>query len=368
MTHAIFAERVGRGSGHGLAAMLTGVLVLLAAVLTGALGGCSRGSEPGTAQAGGSVSGGGTRAAGNTPMRVVATIAMIGDVAREVGGERASVTNLMGEGVDPHLYKASPGDVRLMSEADLILYNGLHLEGRLADVIVRMAGRTMVVQATDGIPEEKLRQPKEFEGHFDPHAWFDASLWQYVNVRVRDAMIAKDPAGKESFTANAAAYAKVLEALHEYAKSTLATISAEKRVMVTAHDAFGYFGAAYGLEVLGIQGISTDSEASLQDINALVDTLVSRRVPAVFIESSVPRKTIDALIEGCKGREHSVVVGGELFSDAMGKAGTPEGTYVGMMLHNVDVVTKALGGTVPTEKPAVLAAYLQRVGASARKP
>jgi manganese/zinc/iron transport system substrate-binding protein len=331
--------------------------VLLACALLTILSACSRTehAQPTTTTTSG-------------PVRVVATIAMIGDVAREVGGDRARVTNLMGEGVDPHLYKASPGDVRMMSEADLILYNGLHLEGRLADVIVRMASQTMVVQATDSIPEDKLRQPAEFEGHFDPHAWFDASLWQFVNTRVRDALIAKDPAGKDAYTANAASYTKVLEALHAYAASTLATIPPDKRVMVTAHDAFGYFGAAYGLEVLGIQGISTDSEASLQDINALVDTLVSRKVPAVFIESSVPRKTIDALIEGCKGRGHTIVIGGELFSDAMGKAGTLEGTYVGMVLHNVDVVTNALGGTVPAQRPAELKAYAQRFATPAGTP
>jgi len=346
-------------TGLGRLGGLSRLPVLLACALLTILSACSR-TEPAQPNT--------TATTTSGPVRVVATIAMIGDVAREVGGDRARVTNLMGEGVDPHLYKASPGDVRMMSEADLILYNGLHLEGRLADVIVRMASQTMVVQATDSIPEDKLRQPAEFEGHFDPHAWFDVSLWQFVSTRVRDALIAKDPAGKDAYTANAASYTKVLEALHAYAASTLATIPPDKRVMVTAHDAFGYFGAAYGLEVLGIQGISTDSEASLQDINALVDTLVSRKVPAVFIESSVPRKTVDALIEGCKGRGHTVVIGGELFSDAMGKAGTLEGTYVGMVLHNVDVVTKALGGTVPAQRPAELQAYAQRFATPAGTP
>jgi manganese/zinc/iron transport system substrate-binding protein len=293
-------------------------------------------------------------------MRVVATTAMIGDVAREVGGDRVRVTDLMGEGVDPHLYKASPGDVRTLAGADLILHNGLHLEGRLGDVIERMAARTSVVRVTEGIPEDKLIRLAESSGQFDPHAWFDASLWGLVALRVRDALIEKDPAGKDVFTANAAAYGAILEDLHAYAKATLATIPEPNRVMVTAHDAFGYFGAAYGLEVLGIQGISTDSEASLRDINALVDTLVSRRVPAVFIESSVPRKTVDALIEGCRGRGHSVIVGGELFGDAMGRAGTAAGTYAGMMVHNIDVVTTALGGVVPAEKPASLAAHLAR--------
>lgn len=290
-------------------------------------------------------------------VKAVATIGMIADVVREVGGDRVRVTGLMGEGVDPHLYKASPGDVRAMSSADIIFFNGLHLEGRMADLIVRMAGRTKVVQATDAIDESMLREPPEYEGHYDPHVWLDVSLWQSVATRVRDALIEKDPAGKDAYTAAAAEYRLLLGELHGYATSTLQTIPQSSRVLVTAHDAFGYFGRAYGVEVLAIQGISTDSEASLQDINALVDTLVARKIPAVFIESSVPRKTVDALIEGCKGRGHTLAIGGELYSDALGKHGTLEGTYVGMVMHNVDAITTALGGTVPATKPPALAAY-----------
>ena len=299
--------------------------------------------------------GGGASAA---PVRAVGTIGMITDVVREVGGERVRVTGLMGEGVDPHLYKASPGDVRAMSDADIIFYNGLHLEGRMADVIVRMAGRRTVVRVTEAIDESLLREPPEFEGHFDPHVWFDVSLWSSVVGRVRDALAEVDPEGRESYARAAGEYAAVLAELHGYARTTLATIPESSRVMVTAHDAFGYFGRAYGLEVMAIQGISTDSEASLQDINALVDALVARRVPAVFIESSVPRKTIDALIEGCEGRGHSLVVGGELFSDAMGPEGTLEGTYVGMMLHNVQTIARSLGGTTPEKLPALLEEYV----------
>lgn len=293
-----------------------------------------------------------------TPIKVVATIGMIGDVARTIGGPRVKVTSLMGEGVDPHLYKASPGDVRTLSDADLILYNGLHLEGRMADVIVKMAARSTVVQVTDAIDEKLLREPPEFAGHFDPHVWFDVTLWSAAAKRTRDALIQKDPAGRDAYTKSADAYLATLDELHTYAKNTLATIPPGQRVLVTAHDAFGYFGRAYGLEVLAIQGISTDSEASLQDVNALVDTLVSRKVPAVFIESSVPRKNIDALIEGCKSRGHAVVIGGELFSDAMGRDGTPEGTYIGMVVHNVDAIAKALGGKVPDIKPGRLGAAL----------
>ncbi len=292
------------------------------------------------------------------PLKVVSTIAMVGDLARNIGGERVHATDLMGEGVDPHLYKASPGDVRTLTDADLVLFCGLHLEGRMADLIVRLASRQTVVQATDSIDEKLLREPPEFGGHFDPHVWFDVSLWSVAATRVRDALIAKDPAHAAAYTRRAERYLAVLADLHAYARAALATIPADQRVMVTAHDAFGYFGRAYGLDVLAIQGISTDSEASLRDINTLVDTLVARRVPAVFIESSVPRKTIDALVEGCRARGHTVAVGGELFSDAMGAPGTPEGTYVGMVMHNVRTVATALGGAPPAVPAGPLAEYL----------
>lgn len=301
----------------------------------------------------------------SAPVKVVATIGMIADVAREVGGEHVRVTALMGEGVDPHLYKASPGDVRTMSDADIVLYNGLHLEGRMADVIVKMAGRRTVAQVTDSIDEKLLREPPEFQGQYDPHVWFDVGLWSQAADRIRDVFSTKDPVNAKAYDAAAKQYAAVLAALNDYAKSTIATIPQNQRIMVTAHDAFGYFGRAYGLEVKAIQGISTDSEASLKDINALVDVLVSRKVPAVFIESSVPRKTIDALVEGCKGRGHTIAIGGELFSDAMGKDGTLDGTYVGMVLHNVDTITRALGGNVPESKPGALGEYLKKRRAKA---
>ena len=306
-------------------------------------------------------------AAASEPLKIVATTGMLDDAARHVARERANVRSLMNEGVDPHTYKPTPGDVRAMSDADVIFYNGLHLEGRMADVIVRMASRRTVVRATEAIDESLLREPAEFEGHFDPHVWFDVSLWKPVVTHVRDALIEKDPAGKDAYTAAAGEYLALLDELHTYVRSSIATIPERNRVLVTAHDAFGYFGRAYGLELLAIQGISTDSEASLQDINALVDTLVTRKIPAVFIESTVPRKTIDALIEGCRGRGHTVRIGGELYSDALGPSGTQQGTYVGMVVHNVEQITKALGGTLPADRPARLAAYLARFEKPAEK-
>lgn len=310
------------------ASVVAGLLTLVAC-----LAGCE---ERGTPASG----------AGAGRLKIVATTGMIGDVAANIAGERAQVTTLMGEGVDPHLYKASPGDVRLLADADVIFYNGLHLEGRMADVIVKMAQKQTVVRVTEGIEESRLREPPEFAGHFDPHVWFDVMLWAKAAERVRDALVEKDPAGRGVYEANAERYLGELRALDAWAREMIATIPEQNRVMVTAHDAFGYLGAAYGLKVLGVQGISTDSEASLQDINGLVDLLVEGKVPAVFVESTVPRKTIDALIEGCRARGHTVAVGGELFSDAMGAEGTAEGTYIGMVRHNVGTVARALGGRV----------------------
>ncbi len=285
-------------------------------------------------------------------LKVATTTGMIADAARTIGGERVAVNALMGPGVDPHLYKATPGDMRTLQDADLILYNGLHLEGRLADVLVRLAARKTTVQVTESIDEKLLREPPEFAGHFDPHVWFDVGLWISVVERTRDALASSDPAGKGEFEQRATAYIASLRELHEHCKAEIARIPAERRVLVTAHDAFGYFGRAYGIEVLAIQGISTDSEGSLRQINSLVDTLVQRKVPAVFVESSVPRKNIDALVEGCRSRGHTVTVGGELFSDAMGAAGTPGGTYIGMVRHNVDTIVKALAPGATADAPA----------------
>ena len=285
-------------------------------------------------------------------LRIVTTTSMIADAARKVAGDKAEVVALMGQGVDPHVYKASPGDVRLLESADLILYNGLHLEGRMADTLAQLATRRRVVAVTVSIPRHLLRSPPEFDRQFDPHVWFDPSLWKFVAGQARDSLIELDPPSAEYYRANAAAYVKELDALANWTTTQIATIPESGRVLVTAHDAFGYFGRAFGVRVLGVQGISTDSETSIDTIRSLVTLLVEQKVPAVFIESSVPRKAIESLIEGARARGHSLVIGGELYSDAMGPAGTPEGTYVGMFRHNVRAIVSALGGTVDDAAPA----------------
>lgn len=333
--------------GAGVPAIFAALLPACVALLL--LAACERRGAEG---AGSKEAGGSGRPPTAARLHVVATTAMIADAARNIGGERVEVVALMGEGVDPHLYKATPADLRELEKADVVLYNGLHLEGRLGDVLEQFGKRKPVVGIGEKIDPALLRRPSEFQGHPDPHIWFDVSLWSTACASARDALIARDPAGKADYESAAKGYLLQLDELHRWCKEELSHIPAERRLLVTAHDAFGYFGRAYGLEVRGIQGISTDSEASIRDINALVDTLVERKVPAVFVESSVPRKTIDALVEGCRSRGHEIRVGGQLYSDAMGAAGTPEGTYIGMVRANVRTIAHALGGTDKKPTPS----------------
>jgi manganese/zinc/iron transport system substrate-binding protein len=276
-------------------------------------------------------------------LKVVATVGMIADLAQRIGGEHVEVKALMGPGTDPHLYKAREDDTRLLDQADVIFYNGLNLEGKMSDLFVKMANRKKrVYYVSEYIDQKLLREPEEMQGHFDPHIWFDVSLWMKAADRIRDSLVETDAAHADDYKKNAEALLKEMNELHEWTKKTIAEIPKERRVLITAHDAFGYFGRAYDIDVHGIQGISTEDQAPVAAINNLVNMIVSKGVKAVFVESSVPKKNIEALIEGAKARGHSIVVGGELFSDAMGDAGKPEGTYIGMVKHNVETIVKAL--------------------------
>jgi len=283
-----------------------------------------------------------------TKLKVTATIAMIGDVAQRIGGDKAEVSILMGPGTDPHLYKAREEDYRQLDAADVVLYNGLNLEGKMGDQLLKLAKKKAaakkgsVVAVTESIDEKLFREPEEMDGHFDPHLWFDVSLWMKAAEKIRDTLVEADAANAGTYKANAEKLLKEMSELHEWCKKEIASIPKEQRVLITAHDAFGYFGRAYDIEVHGIQGISTEDQASMAGIKNLVDLLVKRKVKAVFVESSVPKKNIEALVEGCKAAGHNVTVGGELFSDAMGDAGTKEGTYLGMVRHNVETIVKAL--------------------------
>ncbi|MGK0619019.1 metal ABC transporter solute-binding protein, Zn/Mn family [Meiothermus cerbereus] len=282
-----------------------------------------------------------------TPLQVVTTVNFITDLVQQVGGNRVRVTGLMGAGVDPHLYKASAGDVRRLQQAHLIFYAGLHLEGKMVELLERLP---KAIAVTDAIPRERLiRPPGGFQGQYtyDPHVWFDVTLWQLTVDRVRDALSRVDPAGSAYYRASAAAYRQRLTQLDAFIRQQIALVPPQQRVLITAHDAFSYLGRRYGLEVRGLQGISTVSEAGTRDVQELADFIVQRRIRAIFVESSVPRRPIEAVVAAVQSRGWSVVIGGQLFSDAAGNPGTPEGTYVGMMEHNIRTIVNGLLGRQP---------------------
>lgn len=273
-------------------------------------------------------------------LKVVATTGMVADLARHVGGEHVRVTALMGPGVDPHLYKASEGDVRLLSDADIICYNGLHLETKLGDILERLEGK-LTVAVAEGIERTELLD-WEGSGAHDPHVWFDVSLWAVALERVREALADHDPAHAADYEANAALYSAQLLELDNYVREQAQRVPEDRRVIVTAHDAFRYFGRAYGFQVVGLQGISTEAQAGTGDVQRLAKLIADRKIPAIFVESSVPKRNIEAVQEAVRARGWEVSVGGSLFSDAMGDEGTPEGSYTGMVRHNIDTIVSAL--------------------------
>lgn len=277
------------------------------------------------------------------PVNVVATTGMIADVVRNVGGERVEVIQLMGAGVDPHLYKASEGDVQRLQNADVIFYNGLHLEARMGEILEQLNGvGKSTVAVGDAIPTDQLISPPEFQGFHDPHVWMDAKMWRYTVDAIRDGLIAVDPTHAATYQANADAYRAEMDELEAYAEEQFSQLTEAQRVLVTAHDAFNYFAIGYDFRVFAPQGISTETEAGVEDIRATIDFMVENNVPAIFVESTISPDIVEAVVEGAKARGHEVTIGGELFTDAMGADGTPEGTYLGMIRHNVDTIVAAL--------------------------
>jgi manganese/zinc/iron transport system substrate-binding protein len=275
-------------------------------------------------------------------LNVVCTTGMIADMVTRIGGAQVNVVGLMGPGVDPHYYKATQGDLKHLSRADVIFFNGLFLEGKMEDIFSKMARSKTVRALANDLHESHLRRPPELEGHFDPHIWFDVDLWRSTIPVVEQTLTAAVPAAAEGFQTRAEAYRAELESLHKWVVERIAEVPTSGRVLVTAHDAFGYFGDAYGIEVLGLQGISTVAEYGVNDVRHLVDVIVERQVKAIFVESSVPERSINAVREGCLARGHEVVIGGTLYSDAMGQAGSGADTYAGMVRTNVNTIVEAL--------------------------
>ena len=274
---------------------------------------------------------------------IVTTTSMITDLVENIGGDKVVVQGLMGAGVDPHLYKASEGDVSKLSNADMILYSGLHLEGKLVEIFDKMQKQNIkTVAVSDALDKKDLIGSALFESNYDPHIWFDVTNWEKITVFVADKLSAAMPENKEYFQANADEYLKKLEVLKEEIEAEIATLPEDKRRLVTAHDAFNYFGKAYKFDVVGLQGLSTATEAGVQDVQKTASYIIDHKVKAVFIESSVPRRTVEALQAAVNSKNHNVAIGGTLFSDALGNPGTPEGTYIGMFKFNVHTIVNSL--------------------------
>lgn len=317
-------------------AVLLIVTLLMATLLVCALVGC----QPAASTTSAPVASG--------PFTIVSTCGMVTDIVQQVAGDRAQVIGLMGPGVDPHLHKPTRADVDQLQNADVVFYVGLMLEGRMSDLLLRVARKNEAVFAvTEGIDESYLREPPEFEGHFDPHVWMDIEAWSACVQFVADSLSSFDPDGADVYRENAKRYRDQLAELNSYVQTSISSIPADQRVLITAHDAFGYFSRAYDIEVRSVQGLSTESSAAVDDINKLVDFIVERKVKSIFVESSVSEKNIEAIIEGAGHKGWQVGIGGKLYSDAMGAPDTYRGTYVGMMDHNATVITRALGGEAP---------------------
>ena len=302
------------------------ILLCLVTFLTSI--GCDPKDTPNTSEAG--------------KIRIVCTIGMITDIVKNVGGDQVEVVGMMGPGVDPHLYKPTAKDIQRLKSAHIIFYNGLHLEAKMAEVLADMSGDVKTVAVTEGVDRALLLSPSELEGQSDPHLWFDVTLWMKAVEIVRDTLSTLDPDSETVYRKNTERHLAKLTELHEYVKTQADLVPPTQRVLVTAHDAFNYFGKAYGFEVRGLQGINTATEAGIADVQELATFIAERRIPAIFVESSVSSRSLEAVKAAVQSKGFDVQIGGELFSDAMGNEGTPEGTYIGMVRHNVETIVQAL--------------------------
>lgn len=278
-------------------------------------------------------------------VNVVATTTMLADLSNVIGAEHVTVNGLMGPGIDPHLYQASAGDVTLMQKADIIVYNGIHLEGKMGEIFESLTGRgNTVICIEDGIEPAHLLEVQQGAGIYDPHIWFDVSLWKTAAQSVADGFSKADPSNSDDYQANLTSYLTQLDELDTYVRNRALELPEQQRVLVTAHDAFNYFGNAYGFEVRGLQGISTDAEAGTADVSTLADFIATRKIGAIFVESSVPPKTIQALQAAVKAKGFDVAIGGELYSDSLGDAESGTDTYLTTVRANIDTIVNALKG------------------------
>ena len=288
--------------------------------------------------------------AGEGNVKVVATTNIVGDLVRTIGGSEIELEVLMGPGIDPHLYKASAGDVRRMSSAQAIFYNGLHLEGKMSEILESVGERgSVTVAVAECVPERDLITSTDFSGLHDPHVWFDAGLWSQAAACVAETLAELDPEHAADFQERSEAYIDELTILDGWIRQKVETLEPEQRVLVTAHDAFGYFGRAYGFEVRGLLGVSTAAEAGTSDVQKLADFIVEREIPAIFVETSVPPRYVQALQEAVSARGFAVEIGGSLYSDSLGDPGSPAGTYAGTVRANVDAIVTALSAPGDSE-------------------
>ncbi len=274
--------------------------------------------------------------------KVVTTTMMIYDAAKNLLGDNVDLNYIMGPGVDPHVYKATQGDLQKLNTADLIIYNGLHLEGKMGDILERL-GRTRETMAMgDFLSKDKLKNAADGTNYYDPHIWFDVSLWKSAVDGLSQQLIRTYPEWEKSITANAIGYLKQLDSLHAWTLAKVQNIPEDQRVLITAHDAFSYYGDAYHIEVRGLQGISTQAEYGLKDVTDMVDFIVARKIKAVFVEASLSERSINAVVEGCRSKGHPLIIGGTLFTDSMGAPGSRGDTYIDMVRFNTETIVNAL--------------------------
>lgn len=276
------------------------------------------------------------------PLKIVCTTNIVGDLVNNIVGNRATVKTLMGAGVDPHLYKATQGDIKELMEADVIIYNGLHLEGKMGEIFEKLSKQKLTIAVSDGIDPSLLINSSNFQGANDPHIWFDPKLWADGCTYVAEQLAKADSTNSSIFIQSGKSYANNLMAVNTFIQEQINQLPKDKRIMITAHDAFSYYGRAFGIEVKGLQGISTLSEYGLKDVTNMVDFIIAHKIKAVFVETSVNKRSIEAVIEGCKEKSYELKIGGDLFSDAMGEKGKKGGNYVDMIKSNTFTIVNAL--------------------------